>query len=242
MSASRGKVITLRRIRRRSGLDRAARSAVTESLKLYHEPPAILWLIRHAEVDHKYQRVFGGRIDMELSARGHRQAAALAGYLVGKGLDAVYASPMRRVQQTLAAFQGNGMPKPSVLAALREVDFGDWTGLAYTEVRSKFGVSPDTWLTQLECAGIDKAECASSLRARLEPCLHGILLKHRGQQVALFCHGGVIRVLLAILLGWPLSQLAAIEIDYASVTQVVWSNLSPRVQLLNFCPWRDLPS
>jgi len=242
MSTRAGKAITIHRLRRRSRPRRSRKSADIASFNLDHEPPATLWLIRHAEVDRKYQRVFGGRIDMELSVRGHKQAEGLADYLEKKRLDVVYASPMRRVQQTLAAFRRNGMPKPSVLTALREVDFGDWTGLSWEEVQSQFGVSPYTWLEQLESAGIDKAECATSLRARLAPCLRGVLVRHRGQQVALVCHGGVIRVFLAILLGWSLSQLAAVEIDYASVTQVVWTNRRPVVQLLNFCPWRDLPA
>ena len=40
--------------------------------------PTQLALVRHGEVEEAYQRVFGGRIDMSLSPRGHEQAAALA--------------------------------------------------------------------------------------------------------------------------------------------------------------------
>src|SRR5579864_8168457 len=67
------------------------------------EPPATrLLLIRHGEVEARYQRLFGGRIDMNLSPRGKRQAKTLANYLEAKTIDAIYASPMKRVQQTLA--------------------------------------------------------------------------------------------------------------------------------------------
>ena len=61
-----------------------------------------LSLIRHAEVEVSFQGVFGGCIDMDISPRGHEQAAALARYLKRKKFDAVYASPMKRVQQTLS--------------------------------------------------------------------------------------------------------------------------------------------
>jgi hypothetical protein len=47
-------------------------------------------------------------------------------------------------------------------------------------------------------------------------------------------------VLLAILLDWPLPKLAGLEIDYASLTQVVWTSRMARLQLANFTPWRDL--
>lgn len=198
-----------------------------------------LWLIRHAEVEEKYQSVFGGRIDMELSPRGHRQAAALAAFLEPHRFDALYASPMKRVQQTLLPYVVNGTPKPTVVQALQEVDFGVWTGLSWDEVQTRFGISPLQWLEQLDCDGIAQAECAAAFRKRLEPWLQQVLVDHAGQQVALFCHGGVIRMLLAILLNWPFPRLAAIEIDYASLTQVRCHPFGRRLQLVNFTPWRD---
>jgi broad specificity phosphatase PhoE len=196
-----------------------------------------LWLIRHAEVEERYHNVFGGRIDMELSRRGHQQALAVARYLEGKPLDAIYASPMKRVHQTLAALLGNGTPIPVIIPELREVDFGDWTGLHWTEVKARYGVSALDWLEQLECAGIPNAECGKTLRTRLEPCLRQILAKHSGGQIALACHGGVIRMCLSILFDWPLPKLAAFEIDYASLTQVLWNPPRARLQLVNFTPW-----
>jgi broad specificity phosphatase PhoE len=200
-----------------------------------------LWLIRHAEVEGRYHHVFGGRIDMGLSARGHEQARALARYLDCKRIDAFYASPMKRVNQTLASLAANGAPKPVIVPELREVDFGDWTGLHWSEVQERYGVSAYAWLEQLECDGIRNAECSRTLRARVEPFLRQVLREHKGQDVAIVCHGGIIRVLLAILLDWPLPKLATLEIDYASLTQVLWTPPIARMQLANLTPWRDLP-
>jgi broad specificity phosphatase PhoE len=202
--------------------------------------PTWLWLIRHAEVEERYQAVFGGRIDMELSARGRKQAEGLAAFLQQHRFDALYASPMKRVQQTLAPCATNGGPTPTLVPELREVDFGVWTGLRWDEVEAKFGISPFSWLHQLEGNKIEGAESAAALRQRLEPWLRGVLTNHSGHQIALFCHGGVIRMLLAILLDWPLSNFAAVEIDYASLTQVVCHPAGARLQLANFSPWRQL--
>jgi broad specificity phosphatase PhoE len=199
-----------------------------------------LLLIRHAEVEARYQGVFGGRIDMELSPRGHQQAAALAKYLHSRPLSAIYASPMKRVQQTLAPLLVNGTPKPVILQDLREVDFGDWTGLAWDEVQIRFGISAFAWLEQLECDGIANAESAEALQERVEPCLRQILADHSGQQVAVVCHGGIIRMLLGILLRWPLARMGAFEIEYASLTQVVVHPHKAELQLLNFTPWREI--
>src|SRR6185436_8585641 len=100
------------------------------SIEAVREHPTQLVLIRHGEVEAAYQRVFGGRIDMNLSPRGDEQAKALARWLERQPLNAVYASPMKRVQQTLAPFTAsNGWTsRVVVMDNLREVDFGDWTG------------------------------------------------------------------------------------------------------------------
>ena len=201
-----------------------------------------LWLARHAEVEAKYQRVFGGRIDMELSLRGHDQAAALAAFLRARHLDAIYSSPMKRVRLTLDPLLANGSPRPVVMEDLREVDFGDWTGLVWEQVQEKFGVSAYSWLDQLERGGMPRAESARSLRARIEPCLRLVLQRHPGGQVLIACHGGVVRVLLSLLLGLPLSRTEAFEIDYASVTEIRFARGKPHIHLLNYAPWRMAPS
>lgn len=203
-------------------------------------PVTTLYLIRHAEVEARYQGVFGGRIDMDISPRGHEQAATLANYLRRKKFDAIYASPMKRVQQTLAPYLKNGAPQPVIVPDLHEVDFGVWTGLNFAEVEQRFGARASTWLDQLAAGTIPNAETALAYRARIEPCLREILQRHPGQRVSVFCHGGVIRQMLAILLDLPLPKTAGFEIDYASITEIEIHPHRVEIQLLNLTPWRDL--
>ena len=215
-----------------------------------HPPATRLLLIRHGEIEEPHQHTFGGRIDMNLSARGREQAKTLAGYLRGKTIDAIYASPMKRVQQTLAPLLKNGAstlrsatedgPAQITLPGLRELDFGDWTGLGWQAVSKRFGFSVHEWLDQIEHKGAPNGENGKAFRARVEPCLREIMRRHRGQNVAVFCHGGVIRMMLAILLDVPLPKTNRFEIEYTSVTQVALHPHMAEVELLNFTPWRDL--
>ncbi|MFM1769042.1 MAG: Phosphoserine phosphatase 1 [Verrucomicrobiota bacterium] len=203
--------------------------------------PVRLVLLRHGEVEERYHRVFGGRIDMNLSPRGHEQAAALAGYLRHRPLDAVYVSPLRRAQQTLAPILSHCPQPPVTLPGLREVDFGDWTGLSWEQVHARFQISAFQWLDQIEEGAIPGGESAADFRARVAPCLEQILRDHPGQTVGVVCHGGVIRMALSILLELPLPKTAGLEIDYASVTRVERHAHKTELTLLNFAPWRDLP-
>jgi len=58
-----------------------------------------IWLVRHADVYDQGELVS----DPPLSPLGHRQAERLAQRLKSVGIRAVYASPLRRAQQTAAA-------------------------------------------------------------------------------------------------------------------------------------------
>lgn len=202
--------------------------------------PTRLFLLRHGEVESRYQRVFGGRIDMELSPQGHVQATALAEYLKETKFDAIYSSPMKRAQQTLAPLLANYKMEATTLPDLHEVHFGDWTGLNWQEVHDKYQVSAFQWLDMLEQAAVPNGECSRTFRSRIEPCLKEILENHSGQSVAVVCHGGVIRMILSILLDLPLPKLAHFEIEYASLTEIHLLAHKTEVQLLNFTPWRDL--
>lgn len=212
------------------------------SIEAVPQRPTQLVLIRHGEVEVSYQRVFGGRIDMNLSPRGHEQAAALAKWLARQPLNAVYASPMKRVQQTFAPFGATGdwAARVVTIPGLREVDFGDWTGLTWDAVKEKFGVTAFQWLDELERGGIANAENATSYRERIGTFLQDTLRKHPGENVAVFCHGGVIRMILSVLLNIPLPRMAGFEIDYASVTNVAILPHKTQVQFLNFTPWDEL--
>lgn len=201
-----------------------------------------LLFLRHAEVESAYHRVFGGRIDMAISDLGRSQAQALADYLARRfPIDAIYASPMRRVQMTLEPVLAR-FPnlQPVVDPDLREVDFGSWTGLRWEQISERFGVTAFDWLDHLERGTMPDAEPEEMFRRRLDRVLTRILHEQQGRTVAVACHGGVIRMALAVLLDLPLHKMTHLEIDYASLTWVDCHNRKREMQLHNFTPWRDL--
>ena len=202
--------------------------------------PTQLYLIRHGEVEERYHRVFGGsRIDMALSPLGHSHAEAVGRWLADTKLDAIYASPMLRVRQTMApTLEGRGV-EPVFLPDLREVDFGDWTGFNWAQVKERFNVSAFDWLQVLERAEIPGGESATHLLTRVEPCLARIMAENPHRTAAVFCHGGIVRTILALLLDLPLAKMAHFHIEYGSVTVVeIQPEKSHAVEigLLNFCP------
>ena len=119
------------------------------------------------------------------------------------------------------------------------MDFGDWSGYNWNEVREKFGVHPYDWLDEIELGAVPNGENGVQFRARVEACLFEIIRRHPGETAAIFSHGGVIRMMLAILLDLPLPKTNSFEIEYTSVTQVALHPHLNEIELLNFTPWRD---
>lgn len=200
-----------------------------------------LHFIRHAEVESAYQGVFGGTIDMNLSPRGEAQARILADYLKNQPLDAIFASPMKRVQQTLAPLRAQSDLQPVILSDLHEVNFGIWQGLNFAQVKERYGFDSHQWLEALVGGKVAQAENMEAYQARIENCLRRIREQGQGKSVGVFCHGGVIRMLISLLLRLPYAKMDWMEIEYASISTVVINGVRARLRLSDFAPWRDLP-
>ncbi len=199
-----------------------------------------LHFIRHAEVESAYQGVFGGTIDMNLSPRGEAQARVLADYLKSQPLEAIFASPMKRVQQTLAPLRGQSDLQPVILPDLHEVNFGVWQGLNFAQVKERYGFDSHQWLEALVGGKVAQAESMEAYQARIENCLRQIQEQGQGKSVGVFCHGGVIRMLISLLLRLPYAKMDWMEIEYASISTVVINGARTRLRLSDFTPWRDL--
>jgi probable phosphoglycerate mutase len=154
-----------------------------------------LLLIRHAlpirrELDE-------GIADPELSEAGHDQARHLAEYLASERLDAVYASPMRRAQQTAAP-----VAKAQGLEIITADGVAEWDQNAshYVPVEELKAANDPRW--QAMVAGEwDSDEPQEGFIARVITTIEEVVNRHRSQRVAIVCHGGVINQYLGHILG-----------------------------------------
>ena len=160
-----------------------------------------LWLIRHGETDWNVEQRFQGSSDQILNAQGEAQATCLAPRLAEMTFDAIYASDLKRVQQT-AHFALNGDTDRLVSdARLRELHFGTWEGLTWQEARDQFGEEFEEWADNREL-NPHGGEKMSDVVQRVEAFLDDIQEKHKDDtDILIFAHGGVLAVLVCLLLG-----------------------------------------
>ncbi|MBO0801928.1 MAG: histidine phosphatase family protein [Nocardiopsaceae bacterium] len=187
-------------------------------------PLRTLWLVRHGESTWNTLGLTQGHNDeAELTERGLRQAAEVAERFAGLNVRAIYASDLRRAQQTAAPLAA-AVGIPVVLdARLRERNLGvlegrhaAGNGPAVTGLDLKAGllVDPDTRpeggesvrdLYRRAAAFCD--ELASDAGAA------------PGADVVVVAHGGTLRVLRAYLSGVPVEQMDWAPLANATVLE-----------------------
>lgn len=170
-----------------------------------------IYLVRHGEPDFPDgKKACLGRTDLPLSEKGKRQALLLREYFKDLPFSHVFTSPLKRCVQTAIS---NAIPKDG----LTEVDMGDWDGLSFDEIRSRW---PDIYRER----GKDLLRCAPPHGESLYACgersvsaLLQIRKEYPAGDLVLFTHSGVIRMLSAFLMGTSLESRLNTQYEYASV-------------------------
>lgn len=192
-----------------------------------------LFLIRHAApVDDARGRCYG-RLDIGLSAEGERQADALVRSLSNARIDMVVSSPARRAVDTalpLATARGLDV---EVRDDLRELDFGDLEGRTYEEISVTHPELYARWMVEPTSVRFPGGEAYEDLSRRVDAEIESLLEEHPGETVAVVTHGGVVRAVVAGILGLPPGRIFRIGVDHASSTVVEWIGDEPIVRALN---------
>jgi broad specificity phosphatase PhoE len=182
----------------------------------------LLW-VRHAEPE-RVAPGTGEPANPGLTARGNEQAQRLARWLAHEDVDAVLSSPQRRAIETARPIADAHGLKIEVVEGLVEYDVQADHYIPMEELRA----TNDQRLRDMiegrwETFG---GESPESFRARVEATLAALIAGHPGERVVAVCHGGVINVALAIVLGFD--RLLWFDPHYTSLSRVVASRTGVR--------------
>ncbi len=174
------------------------------------EFPHRLIFVRHGETAYNAENRLQGQLDIPLNARGREQARALGGTLrslIGREIDrleaarAFFASPLERARETMEIARdamGLSPGRYRLDAVLKELSFGAWEGLTWQEIETK---DPKGLRARREDRWAfvpDGGESYAMLADRLRPWLDRL-----NEHAFVISHGGVARVLMALIAGIP---------------------------------------
>jgi alpha-ribazole phosphatase len=178
-----------------------------------------------------------GQSDIDVAASFMQEANVLRQKLHGITFHAIYTSPLQRCIKLAHALD---LGEPTHDAHLKELHFGDWEMQAWEDIpRDIF----DEWAHNYAELAPPNGETFQALQTRgiafLDSLLNGFEMpKNDSAHIAIVTHGGMIRALIAHVLGMPLKGLFRFNIDYASVTQLEISSLDfkqhvPKINFIN---------
>ena len=190
-----------------------------------------LYLARHGEVVN--HGVYNGQTDVDITPRGVGQMERLRDLLKEKKLSGIYSSDLLRTQKGAEIINEPHGLTPQAFPHFREMHFGRWQGLTYEEVMAKYPSDIPQWLNNLDTFCIPAGESVKDMSDRAIPKLKELIERHRGQGLALVCHGALNRVILADALQLPFAHLLRIEQDYGCLNIIEYTPTWTLVRLVN---------
>jgi probable phosphoglycerate mutase len=175
----------------------------------------LIW-VRHAEPE----RIASGTgipANPPLTTRGIEQAERLAVWLAGEPVDAVVSSPQRRARETAAPIAAAHGLTVEIVDGLVEYDVQADHYIPIEELRA---TKDQRWTAMVEGRWADfGGEEPVVFTKRVGAAVDELVRTHPGETVVAVCHGGVINVALAGVLG--LERPLWFDPGYTSVSRMV---------------------
>ncbi len=181
----------------------------------------MIYLIRHGETDYHVEKRALGKLDVPLNQLGREQAQMVADYFEDIPLKAIYSSPLSRCIETarpLSLAQGLQI---QAVEGITEIDLGEWDGKPFKQLYQEGGEVFSQWIQKPASTRIPGGEMLSEVRERVLSAVLEILEAHSTEEdIAIFGHGGPLRIILCASLGLDLNHIFRMEVDLASISAI----------------------
>ena len=177
----------------------------------------VIDLIRHGEPEGG--QMFRGSKDDPLSDTGWRQM--IAAIAKGDQWDAIVSSPMQRCQHFAQQLADEHRIPLHIEKDLREIGFGEWEGLTAGQIQERYGDHLNRFWQDPIAFRPPGGEAVTDFYQRTIDGFDRWQQTLAGKRVLVVCHGGVIRMVLANVLGIPLERsFTGFAVPYACRSRI----------------------
>lgn len=151
--------------------------------------------VRHGETDENAAQTYLGHTDASLNDHGRDQIERLTPQLVGEW-DTFYSSDLKRCRETASIIAKNLNLKqtPTLVPALRELNFGAWECRTYEQIMADDHVQVTAWIDNPFEMAPPNGETLVQLGVRFDEWFEQLLQQaHLDEKIMIVCHGGPIR-------------------------------------------------
>lgn len=192
--------------------------------------------IRHGETAWNVDTRLQGHLDIPLNEVGLRQASHLAQALAQRDtVDAIYASDLSRAHVTASAIAQAMGQTVAVHAGLRERHFGVFQGRTFAQIEAELPEHALQWRKRVpEWIPPGGGESLVMLHERILKTVDELAVQHKGQQIVLVAHGGVLDVLYRAATRLTLQAPRTWQLTNTAVNRLLWTP-----QGLSLVGWGD---
>lgn len=195
---------------------------------------ALIILVRHGQTDENVSGKISGQGPAPLNARGRQQAIDTASVLTDLGVSRILTSPVVRARQTADILAEHLHVDTEDIADLREVEYGDWEGKHFHEIRSH-PVAQQVFNDPVK-AVFPNGEGLQDVQQRGVQVIESTHQKYPQDVIILVSHGDVIRTSLAHYLGMPFNDYRRLNLDNGAISVLERFEDWIQVKAINFVP------
>ncbi len=153
-------------------------------------------ILRHGQTEWNALQRYQGQTDIPLNDTGREQAYQVVRLLKEQeAVQAIYCSDLSRASETAQIIGDSLGINPISDARLRELSFGVWEGLTFTEVYGEYRQEFDDWFQDTQTYTVPGGESLQCLMVRVLEVISEI--EQTGyQSVLVVTHGGVMKAVL----------------------------------------------
>lgn len=171
-----------------------------------------IYLIRHGQTDFNLKGIVqGSGVDAPLNEKGLAQARASYSAYKDTAFDKVYTSVLQRSIQSVQQFIDRGIPHEKY-SGLNEISWGHREGQVITPEEDKYyHWVLEQWQQGKTDMPIEGGESPEQVAARQRPVIDIIMSRPEEKNVLVCMHGRAIRILMCVLLNYPLRSMDMFE-------------------------------
>ena len=171
-----------------------------------------IYIIRHGQTDYNLQNIVqGSGVDSSLNPKGRTQAKAFFEQYKTVPFDKIYTSTLKRTTETVQHFLDLGIPSES-LEGLNEICWGNKEGYKITpEEDQYYHYMLKQWQLGNTSLRIEGGESPDDVVKRMQPAVNYVMSKDNENTILVCMHGRAIRILLCILMDYPLKSMDMFE-------------------------------
>jgi len=181
-------------------------------------------LVRHGQTEWNRELRFRGRADVPLDENGRKQADALADALTGKGISAIYTSPLMRSMETARPVAKVFHLQIITIQGFIDINYGEWEGLAYDEVRQRYADLYREWEERPDSVRFPDGESLEEVKRRSFSAFMQVVAENPDSSILIIPHRVINKVLLCAILGLSNDHFWNIRQDTGCINEIEYSD------------------